>query len=271
MTVISKIYYHIKSLIPVRVKKIPWYIFKSPQREAGYKTIWVELRGLLFLFLRSIYFLLINPELKPVSICTGLKNRSSNYLDILIESIQKSDHPELIELSVFDCGSDDIEDLETEIRKKWNGKLLFSQQKIEFSRSHAFNRAVEQSSNAIIYISDADMSVPHDIVKICNKYVFLKNVWFPVCFHLKKDMQKGYDKENGEWYPVGKGMFASKKDDFIKIGRFDESFKQWGGEDWELWLRFYKCGFFPYRNRQNGLFHHYHPSLKPEKFVPYLQ
>lgn len=270
MPIISKTYFQIKNIIPVSLKWIPWYIFKSPQREAGYKTIWIELKGILLNQVRSVYFLIFNPKLKPVSICTGLKNRSLNYLDILIESILKSDHSELIELSVFDCGSDDTEGLEAGIRKKWKGNLVFSKQKIEFSRSYAFNRSVEQSSHAIIFVSDADMSLPHDIVKLCNRFVFCKNVWFPVCFHLKNDMQQGYAKENGEWYPVGKGMFASKKKDFIRIGSYDESFKQWGGEDWELWLRFYKNGFYPYRNRQRDLFHHFHPSLKPEKFVPFL-
>jgi glycosyltransferase involved in cell wall biosynthesis len=269
MTSISKIYLQIKSLIPVSLKIIPSYIFKSPQRVAGYRTIWIEIRGIIGLLFHPLYSILFKPKLKPISICTGLKNRSSNYLNIFLESILKLDHPELIELSVFDCGSDDVAELESEIRKKWKGKLVFSKQKIEFSRSFAFNRAVEQSSNPIIFVSDADMSLPKDLVKRCNQFVFSKNVWFPVCFHLNPNAIEGYAKENGQWYPVGKGMFASEKTDFVKIGMFDESFKQWGGEDWELWLRFYKHGFFPYRNRLKGLFHHYHVSLKPLNFLPF--
>ena len=269
MSSISKIYLQIKSLIPVSLKKIPWYIFKSPQREVGFGTLWIELRGILFYLFHSLYFLLFKPKLKPISICTGLKNRSSNYLNIFLESVLKFDHSELIELSIFDCGSDDIAELEVDIRKKWKGKLVFSQQKIEFSRSFAFNRAVEQSTHPIIFICDADMTMPVDLVKRCNRFVFAKNVWFPVCFHLNPDMNEGYTKENGQWHPVGKGMFAAKKKYFVRIGMYDESFKQWGGEDCDLWLRFYKHGFFPYRNRQKGLFHHFHESLKTVSFVPY--
>jgi hypothetical protein len=267
----SKIYFKIKSKIPVSLKKIPWYIFKSPQRQLGNFTLWIEIRGILAYLFHSIIFIVFKPKLQPVSICTGIKNRTSNYLNILLESVLKMDKPELIELSVYDCGSDDIEALETGIRKKWKGKLLFSKQNIEFSRSFTFNRAVEQSTHPIIFVSDADMSLPKDLVKLCNRFVFFKNVWFPVCFHLNKEIQEGYVKENGKWYPVGKGMFAAKKTDFINIGMYDESFKLWGGEDWDLWFRFYKNRFFPYRNRQKGLYHHYHLSLKPEKFVPYNQ
>jgi len=263
----SKIYYQIKSIIPVSIKKIPWYIFKCPQRQIGYRTIWIDIRGILAYLLYSLYFSIFRPKLLSISICTGLKNRSSNYLNIFLESVIKLDHPDLIELSIFDCGSDDVQVLEIEIRKKWKGHLVFSQKKIEFNRSYAFNRASVQSTNPIIFISDADMSLPKDLVKRCNHFVFLKNVWFPVCFHLNPDQKEGYSKENGKWYPVGKGMFAAKKTDFVKIGMYDESFKQWGGEDGELWLRFYKNGFYPYRNRQKGLFHHDHLSLKPKNFV----
>lgn len=269
MPSISKLYLQFKSIIPVRLKKIPWYIFKSPQRKEGYGTIWIEFKGIISYFFHSFYFFLFKPKLNPISICTGLKNRSQNYLDIFLESVLKLDHPELIELSVFDCGSDDIDTIETEIRKKWKGRLVFSQQNIAFSRSYSFNISVEQSTHPIIFVSDADMSLPKGLVKRCNRFVFSKNVWFPVCFHLNPDMNKGYVKENGKWYPLGKGMFAAKKTDFVKIGMYDETFKRWGGEDWELWIRFYKNGFFPYRNRQKGLFHHYHVSLKPESFVPF--
>lgn len=264
----SKTYQQIKSKIPVSLKKIPWYLFKSPQREIGYYTIWIEFWGSIVGFYYSIYQFIFKPQLKPVSICTGLKNRSSNYLNIVLESVLKMDHPELIEISVFDCASDDIVLLEELIRKKWKGKMTFSSQNVAFNRSFAFNRAIEQSKHPIVFVSDADMSLPSNLVLLCNRFVFAKNVWFPICFHLNADKSPNYANENGTWYPVGKGMFAANKSDLINIGMYSETFTQWGGEDWELWLRFYKYGFYPFRNKQRGLFHHYHHSLKPENFVP---
>jgi glycosyltransferase involved in cell wall biosynthesis len=269
MSSISGLYPALKKKIPLAFKRIPWLLFKSPQRETGFITIWIDFTGLVSLVIRSCYFILFKPELKSVSICTGLKNRSSNYIDIFLESLLKLDHPEHIELSVFDCGSDDIEDLKASIMKKWKGKLVFSAMNIEFSRSFAFNRAVEQSNGPLIFICDADISLPEKLVERCNRYVFAKNVWFPVCFYLHPGKNNSYNTEAGKWNPGGKGMFASKKSDFLKLGMFDESIKKWGGEDWDLWFRFYENGFFPYRNRQKWLFHHYHKSLKPDDFEPF--
>jgi glycosyltransferase involved in cell wall biosynthesis len=263
------VYSKFKKLIPVWLKKIPWFIFKSPQRKLGFKTLWIEFKGLLSLTFYRLFVLIFSPKLKPISICTGLKNRSSNYLDIFLESVSKLEHKKLIELSVFDCASDDIFNLETEIRKKWKGKLVFNRQKVRFSRSFAFNKAVVQCNNSLVFICDADMSLPKNLVKQCNLFVISKNVWFPICYNLNKGYRFGSKKIKGQWYPVGKGMFGSRKSDFINIGMYNESIIEWGGEDWELWFRFYQNGFYPYRNKQKGLYHHYHKSLKPVKFAPF--
>jgi N-terminal domain of galactosyltransferase len=244
----------IKKITPQWIKKFIWYLFKSPQRVYGFKSVWIDLRGIISYFIREITFPVFNSDLKPVTICTGLKNKSQNYLDNIVESAIKSKHPELIELSVFDCASDDINDLELAIRQKWRGKLVFKSKRINFSKAFSFNKAAEQSGNKLIFMADTDISLPEDIVYLCNKFVFGKNVWFPVMFKLFERKEMRYFEENGEWIPYGKGMFASRKKDFIKIGKFDNNFTSWGSEDWDIWLRFYKNGFFPFRSKSKEFF-----------------
>src|SRR5687768_9315680 len=99
----------VKEIIPVWIKLLPWYVFKSPQRELGLAKTWLtELEGITYFTFKK----LLNPrkqKLQPLSICTGIKNRTQNYLDFVLPSILKMHHQHLIELSIFDCGSDDAE------------------------------------------------------------------------------------------------------------------------------------------------------------------
>src|SRR5947209_3027233 len=96
-----------KKLLPVWMKKLPWFLFKSPQRKGGLLSSYsTEIRGALSFLIHFLTF--NNKALKPVSICTGIKNRTDNYLGFVLESVLKMDHQELIELSIFDCGSEDV-------------------------------------------------------------------------------------------------------------------------------------------------------------------
>jgi glycosyltransferase involved in cell wall biosynthesis len=208
-------------------------------------------------------------QYKAICICTGLKNRSAHYLDYLLGSVTKARNKELITLSVFDCASDDVEHLEQEIRKIWKGKLLFRSEKIDFSRAHSFNRAVKMADEALIFVCDADMSVPQDIVRLCNLYTGRYVAFFPVCFKLNEKNKALMMPEYGEWFPSGKGVFASRKKDFLKIGAYDENYKTWGKEDWDLWYRFYLHAYYPLSFRVSNLYHHWHPSLRPDDFSPY--
>jgi glycosyltransferase involved in cell wall biosynthesis len=258
----------LKARLPIRLKRIPWYLFKAPQRREGtLKSLLTETVGLLSLGGHRLSRL-FSPELKPISICTGLKNRTANYLDFVLTSISAMKNPELIELSIFDCGSEDAEYLEREIRRRWKGKLVFTKEETDFTRAYSFNRAIAQSSNQLIFATDADMSLPPDLVKQCNSYVSWESVWFPVCFYLYENRPAIIAPENGEWFPVGKGMFAATKAQFEQAGCYDTKYKSWGSEDVDLWLRFFKAGILPLRTRCKGLFHHYHPSLKPADFKP---
>ena len=250
-----------KDIIPLSIKKPAHFIFKSPQRSLGYlNTYYTEISG----GISWLFHIAGRRKLQPVTICTGLKNRSQNYLDFVLASVLKMSHPELLELSVYDCGSDDIPDLEAKIREKWQGRLIFRQGKEEhFTRSRTFNEAIGAATSLIIFAADADISLPENLVEECNRYVSRKTVWFPILFNLNENRQAIIDDANGEWLPVGKGMFASYKWQFEKSGKFSLQFTSWGGEDWDIWFRFYKNGFLPIRTRCRGMFHHYHPSLKP--------
>lgn len=252
----------LKALFPVWLKRIPWYIFKSNQRSVGFSYSWfVEIRG-SFALLKH----LLNPshKLKPLSICTGIKNRTDNYLNYVLPSILKMDNQDMVELSVFDCGSEDAVHLENEIRKHWKGKLVFISEDVAFTRAYAFNRAIDQCTNELFFATDADISLPDNLVRLCNRYVTERSVWFPLYFYLDKDRPAKASRGNGRWIIEAKGLFAATKAQFYKAGKYNLKYKSWGLEDEDLWLRFFEHGFLPIRTREKHLLHHYHPSMNPK-------
>lgn len=252
----------VKAIIPSKYKFPLWFLLKSPQRKLGYQTLWQDMKGIaLFCVMRFWPWM----PMQPISICVGLKNRSPLFLDKFVDSLAKCKNQKLIELSVFDCGSDDIEDLEAKIRERFSGKLVFRQEEMPFSRAASFNKAVIQSHNELIFICDADFSIPKQIVSMVNRYTLFHAVWFPIVFYLFKNKPEVFGKENGEWMQWGgKGILACQKSDFLKVGMLDERFVEWGGEDEELWLRFYRNGYAIIRNREKQLLHHWHPSHNPK-------
>ena len=245
----------IKKLLPRGVKQYLWYLFKAPQRKwIGYGTIWTDLRG--YLVTRKG-----RRNLQPVSVCIGVKNRSNNLLDYVVASLNRCENKELIELSVFDCGSSDHSNLEDALRREWKGRLVYHRKEQPFARSEAFNAAVEQSGHGQILVCDADMSLPADIVKRVNRYVTPRSAWYPVVKFMNED-------GSSRFYGESTGMFASRREDFIKAGKLDESIREWGKEDWLLYFAFYKAGLACIRTKEPDFIHHYHPSLKPDDFVP---
>lgn len=206
-------------------------------------------------------------KLQPISICTGIYNRSDNYLNQLLASLEHASNRELIELSVFDCCSTDVSDLETEIRKRWSGKLIFNSENVKFARSYTFNKAVDQASNEIIFICDADLSLPENIVSLCNQYTGKRVVWYPIYFFLYKNKPAIVSKENGEWEQYGsRGMLACTKRAYNHAGRLDEKYTVWGGEDTDLWARFHGLKYIVIRSRVRGMFHHWHQTFN-KKFA----
>ncbi|MFN4971981.1 MAG: glycosyltransferase [Bacteroidota bacterium] len=222
-------------------------------------TVLTDVLGLTIYVTR---FFFPKKKLQPLSICTGIYNRSSNYLNRLLNSLEHAEYKHLIELSVFDCCSDDISDLEAEIRKRWKGKLVFTREPVKFARSYTFNKAVDQASHELIFICDADLSLPKNIVNLCNQYTGKNTVWYPIYFFLYKDKPAILNRENGEWEQYGsRGMLACTKNAFYDAGRLNEAYTVWGGEDTDLWERFHRRHYIIIRNRVKGLFHHWHQTF----------
>lgn len=239
-----------------------WYVFKAPQRKFGIQTLYNDLKGIGIFIFRN---LLPKKTLKPVSICVGIYNRSETFLTNFLPSLSAIEYLKDVELSVFDCGSTDIENLEENITRIYKGKLTYRVEPISFSRAKAFNQAVGQSNHELIFICDADFSLPSNLVQQVNNLTGFKEVWFPIVFYLYKDKPAIVNSNNGEWMQWGgKGILACTKKAFNEVGKLNEKFTTWGYEDEELWERFHKKGYVVIRNRCKGLLHHWHPSLNPK-------
>lgn len=222
----------------------------------GWATLMTDLKGLISLaFSRSG-----KPEI--LWICVGNKDRSYSLLKHLINSMVASPEKDRLALSVADCGSTDIPDLESEIRKIWTGELIFSSVAVPFERAAAFNRAVEQAGGELVFICDADVSIPGNLAKQAKRYVSHSTAWFPVC---QWQLEKG--KPDWKWFSAGTGLCAFTKTQLRKTGMLDTAFKDWGKEDWDLFFRCYRSGIMPLRSRCSGLYHHWHPPSKPADYV----
>jgi glycosyltransferase involved in cell wall biosynthesis len=258
----------LKRIIPVPIKYILWYVLKSPQRKLGFwNSISLEISA-LFVWITHILFLSNKTKLRPISICTGIKDRTSQYLDYMLPSILKMAHQDLVEISIYDVGSEDVTFLEQRIKELWKGKLVFNSDPQPFTRSVSFNSAIEQSSNELFFACDADMSLPEDLVYLCNRFVTSKTAWFPIVFDLFENKPSVFSRKNGKWRQVGKGMFASTKQHFLEAGKYNTIYTQWGWEDIDLWISYFKAGIVPLRTKCKGLMHHWHPSLEVKIEVP---
>ena len=245
----------LKRLLPKSLKQFLWFVFKAPQRK------WIGFSTLVSDFKAWVSSRIKPNNLQAISICIGVKNRSDNLLNHVIPSLNACAHKDLIELSVFDCGSDDIPNLETEIRNLWKGKLVYTQLEQKFARSISFNAAVIQSTNPLTLVCDADMSLPIDILEKVNRYAGKHSAWFPQIWFTHQD-------GSGHFMSEGTGIMASQRQQFLGFGGYDENITEWGKEDWLLFFEYYKNGVGCIRSKERDFVHHYHESLKPEGFVP---
>ena len=251
----------LKNIIPKSYKYPFYFVFKAPQRSFSTNSLYRDFKGIGIYLWYSIFSF---KKLEKITICTGTYNRSGNYLNHLLQSIKAAKHQHLIEISVFDCNSNDVEDFKTEIQKQWKGKLIFNSEPIKFSRSYTFNKAVAQSETNLVFICDADLSLPKNIVESVNFFTAKNRVWYPIFFFLYNNKPAVIAKQNGEWEQYGsKGMLSCLKQDWEAIGGLNETFTTWGNEDTELWERFHKNGFTIVRNRAKIL-HHWHSSHNPK-------
>ena len=251
-----------KAWVPNAFKFPFWWVFKSPQRKFGLITLYNDLLG-IFQFLFRRFFISVQP--KPITICVGIFNRSEIFLTHFIPSLAQCNHSELIELSIVDCGSTDVSDLQAQIQKVYKGKLIFYSDVMPFTRASSFNKAVQQASHSLIFICDADFSLPRDLVQKCSDYTGEKTFWFPIVFYLYKNKPPFYHAKHGEWMLWGgKGIVACYKKDFEQLGGLNEKYTSWGGEDEEFYLRCYENNMRVIRCREKHLLHHWHPSFNPK-------
>ncbi len=247
-----------KRIVPNWIKFSLWWLFKSPQRKLGWFTLTNDLIGLFRYLIEQTPF-----KNKPhsVSICVGIYNRQETFLQHFLPSLTNCLNQELIELSIFDCGSVNHDDFKKQVALGFNGKLVFNSESHPFARAFAFNRAVKQATHDLIFLCDADFSLPKKIVQLCSSYTKNGEFWFPIVYYLYKNKPAKYAKGNGEWMLWGgKGLLACNKKSYLDLGGLNEEFKTWGGEDEDFWLNCHASKKVIIRTKEKELLHHWHAS-----------
>lgn len=196
---------------------------------------------------------------EKIAVCVPIRNRTHNLINHIIGSLNKCVFKDRIILSVYDCGSDDIDNLEDEIRKRWKGELVFTTEQVPFSKTYALNKAIKQSPTDRIFCCDADMTLPKMLVLMYDACVGPGVTWFPIYFSLYKDKPRRISPTNGWWRNEGFGLMGVLRPDMEIIGGFDESFTKWGDEDTEIAERTLSNGLKMFRYNCWGLYHNWHP------------
>ncbi len=240
-----------------QLKRFAWFWFKSPQRRrlGHMSTIFTDVRGLAGLVFR--------PKCKEtIWVCVGIKDRSDN-LKRLVESLLNINRKDAFALSVYDQGSEDANTLREWLEEQWKGALVWQSVPATFTRAVACNGAIAQAEGNLIFVCDADMTLPADLEKQIRRYVRQSSAWFPVC-----QSQLSPEKKDWKWLTAGTGLFAGHRQWHAQELVYSETYTQWGGEDWDMFFRFYQNGIMPLRTRCAGLYHHWHPSLEPPDYKP---
>lgn len=188
-----------------------------------------------------------------IVVCVGVKERTKSLIDNLVASMNMCVGKEGLWLSVFECGGHSA----GEIHRRWSGGFIYGHSGGFFSRAYTLNRAISQSKHRsdLVFICDADMSLPVDFVEQFHENVSAARSWFPVCYSQTK-------REGGWWRNGGFGMVGIHRGNFPG---FNETFKTWGGEDNDLYDRVKTTKI---RKRCRGLVHRYHFSENNLRVMP---
>ncbi len=236
------------------LKRFAWFWLKSPQRKLlGYGTIITDLKGVCGLGFGQ-------KSRETIWVCVGLKDRSEN-LKRLVTNLQQINRNGAFALSIYDQGSADAENLFAWLKENWKSELIWNSHPADFTRASAFNKAIEQAKGDLVFACDADMTLPENLEQRIRQYVRPGSGWFPVC-----QSQIGAESPDWKWLSAGTGLVAGHKKWHAKALFYDEKFRSWGGEDWDMFFRFYRSSLMPLRTRCEGLYHHWHPSLRPEDY-----
>jgi len=193
-----------------------------------------------------------------ICVCIGVRNRSNMLLKFAIPSLNNCNKKEEIALSIFDCHSNDITNLEKHINNIWKGKLYYTNSKDKFTRSGATNESVRQCEEEKIFISDADVSVPKNLIIAIENYVSSDKTWFPMTFMLNKGEPPIVGSKGGfsRW---GCGMVGINKKKFFREGPLDVKFSQVKKRHEDT--RFYRGVSGTIRRHPcKELFHNWHPT-----------
>lgn len=132
-----------------------------------------------------------------------------------------------------------------------------------FSRAVSIREGVTSVvDGSLVFICDVDMYVFPMAIQNCRLNVVMgSQVWFPVFYSLYARNDR-IDKDAGYWRSSSWGMSCMYKEDFEKVGGYDEAegqFVGWGGEDVELGRKFIEDDRYEvFRAVEPGLRHKWH-------------
>lgn len=154
------------------------------------------------------------------------------------------------------------------------GYPVVTSQKIHknWTRASNINLLHDMSDeNAIFLVVDIDMEIMDNGLFQVVKNTEHDSVYFPIVWSKFAPASIGsllkttglqvepYTLHDGFWRTEGYGIFAMDSSTFSKI-RMDETFVEWGGEDYDFFQRSLEQDFNVIRVRNEGIVHHWHPK-----------
>jgi len=153
-----------------------------------------------------------------------------------------------------------------------------AESKTAYSRSWAFNEGAEVAKSNCLIFHDNDLLVPTcyaaQTLKYCEQgfdFINLKRFIFYLTQESTRALGSGADInskleiESIMQNALGGGSIGAARDAFNKIGKFDQRFVGWGGEDTEFWER--ACTLNIWSHTYLPLIHQWHASQaeKPDQ------
>ena len=161
-----------------------------------------------------------------------------------------------VELVVVDFGSDDGSIPVELARARHRLPARTVPHPPPFNHNKGRNYGAFSAHGDIIFQLDADMHIPIDMFERINAIVKPGTVFFPECWR---------EDETGKVISdvhctCGYGMCAITKEDWGKLGGWDEGYVAWGYDDVEFKDRVEKAEMEIVREKVDGLVHMWHPN-----------